>query len=85
MAETAIVENPCGGPRPDEVAIVYLGIAAACDGHTPIAIRAALAMTLTLLGEQHGLAGDALLDWIDAIATTARLAAIIPTIVPHPL
>ncbi len=75
MAGSAMVEDFSARANPDEVAIIYLGIVAAAAGHTPTAIRAALSMALTLLGEQHGLSGPALLDWIDTIAATARLAA----------
>jgi hypothetical protein len=61
--------------NPDAVAEIYLGIAAATAGHGLPLVRAALAMSITLIGEQHGLHGAALIDWIDSIANTARKAA----------
>lgn len=59
----------------DAVAETYLGIAAATAGRSIPVVRAALAMSITLIGEQHGLRDAALLAWIDSIAETARKAA----------
>lgn len=65
-------------PNADAVAEIYLGIAAATAGRGLPLVRAALAMSITLIGEQHGLRGTALIEWIDSIARTARNAASTP-------
>jgi hypothetical protein len=75
FAGAVMVEDP-GDRRPtDDIARIYLGIVAAAEGHRPEAVAAALAMSVVLLGEQRGLKGADLLEWIDTIAATARLAA----------
>ena len=69
--------QPCpkAKPDPDEVAHIYLQITAATLGSPATAVQAALAMSIVLIAEQRGLAGEALHDWIDTIARTAKLAA----------
>ena len=69
--------QPCpkAKPDPDEVAQIYLRIAAATLGYPAAAIQAALAMSVVLIGEQRGLDGSALEDWIETIACTAKFAA----------
>ena len=63
------------GRQTDDVARIYLGIVAASAGYDPAVVRAALSMSVVLLGEQHGLSGPELFEWIEAISATARLAA----------
>lgn len=70
-----MVENFPPRAMADDVARIYLGIVAATAGHSTAVVEAALAMALTLVGERHGLSGDALVDWIDTIATAASIAA----------
>ena len=66
---------PKAKPDPDEVASIYLRIAAATLGYPASAVQAALAMSVVLIAEQRGLDGTTLNDWIETIARTARLAA----------
>ena len=70
-----MVENSSQRAHADDVARVYVGIVAATAGHPTAVVEAALAMSLTLIGERHKLAGPALAEWIDAIATAATIAA----------
>lgn len=70
-----MVENFAARPHTEDVAGTYLAILAATAGRPTSVVEAALAMALTLIGERHGLAGPALLDWIDTIATAASIAA----------
>jgi len=70
-----MTEDPPDRPSTDDIARIYLGIVEASAGYDLAAVRAALSMSVVLLGEQHGLSGADLLDWIDTISATARLAA----------
>ena len=62
-----MVENASPRPTGGDVARLYLMIAASAAGYAPGAIQAALAMSITLLGEQQGLSGNDLIAWIDTI------------------
>jgi hypothetical protein len=79
-----MVENSAQRAHADEVARVYVGIVGATTGHSTAVVEAALAMSLTLLGERHGFTGSALAEWIETIATAATIAAQRPTPNPEP-
>ena len=70
-----MVENSAQRAHADEVARVYVSIVGATAGHSTAVVEAALAMSLTLIGERHKLTGPALADWIETIATAATIAA----------
>lgn len=70
-----MVENFAANSRADDVARVYLGIVTATAGQPLAIVEAALAMSLTLIGEQRGLTAAALVDWIETVATAAAIAA----------
>jgi hypothetical protein len=70
-----MVENSAQRAHADEVARVYVCIVGATAGHSTAVVEAALAMSLTLIGERYKLTGSALADWIDTIATAATIAA----------
>lgn len=55
-----------------EITRVYLGLMQALDGASLPAVRSALAMALLMTGENSGLAGAELLDWIEQTGEEAR-------------
>jgi hypothetical protein len=63
--------------RPDitlEVTALYLGMMEVLAGASLPAVRSALAMTMLMAGENAGLTGDDLVDWIDQTGNEARVA-----------
>jgi hypothetical protein len=57
-----------------EVSDLYAGIMAALEGASTNAVRAALSMAVVMSGENIGLSGPDLLDWIEDTGADAKLA-----------
>ena len=57
-----------------EVSDLYADIMGRLEGASTDAIRAALSMAVVMSGENIGLRGTALLDWIDETGEDAKLA-----------
>lgn len=55
-----------------EITTLYLGLMQALDGASLPAIRSALAMAVLMIGENSGLGGDDLVDWIDETGNEAK-------------
>ena len=55
-----------------EVTALYLGLMQVLEGANLAAARSALAMSVLMIGENAGLVGDNLLDWIDGTGDEAK-------------
>lgn len=64
-----------------EIAGIYIGLMETLDGASLPAARSALAMATLMTGENAGLTGDDLVEWIDQTCNEARVALGRP---PHP-
>ncbi len=64
-----ITENP---DHSIEITRLYLGLMQTLDGASLPAVRSALAMAMLMTGENSGLEGSDLLDWIDQTGNEAR-------------
>jgi predicted amino acid-binding ACT domain protein len=57
-----------------EVSDLYADIMTTLEGASSNAIRAALSMAVVMSGENIGLSGSALVDWIEETGEDAKLA-----------
>ena len=55
-----------------EITTLYLGLMQALDGASLPAVRSALAMAVLMTGENSGLGGADLVDWIDETGNEAK-------------
>ena len=55
-----------------EVTALYLGLMQVLEGASLAAARSALAMSVLMIGENAGLSGDNLVDWIDQTGNEAK-------------
>ena len=55
-----------------EVTALYLGLMQVLEGASLASARSALAMSVLMIGENAGLSGDDLVDWIDQAANEAK-------------
>jgi hypothetical protein len=55
-----------------EITTLYLGLMQALDGASLSAVRSALAMAVLMTGENSGLGGEDLLEWIDQTGNEAK-------------
>lgn len=55
-----------------EITTIYIGLMQALDGASLTAVRSALAMAVLMTGENSGLDGEALTEWIDETGNEAK-------------
>ena len=65
-------DNSDGERLAQEVTGLYVGVMRALEGASTAAAQSALAMALLMTGEQLGLEGRDLADWIDETANDAK-------------
>lgn len=73
-----MAEDRQGSSPAREVADLYVGLMSVLRGSSRPAAQSALAMAVVMSGEQSGLSGHALLDWIDSITASARATVVKP-------
>jgi hypothetical protein len=62
---------------------LYLRLMRALDGASLPAVRSALAMAMLISGENSGLSGEELLDWIDQTGNEAKAVLARPDLPRH--
>ncbi len=69
--------------RSREITTLYLGLMQALAGASLPSIRSALAMAVLMTGENSGLDGDDLVEWIDQTGDEAKAALGAPNAPRH--